>query len=693
MTVAADPAGHAGRERKRRPVLRRGDVVADAYRVVRPLGDGDAGAFWEAQYLGAPDERVALRVLPHLAKNAEAVTRFHRDVEAVGRLESPNIVKILGAGVLPEHGSLTGIPYLVLELLHGESLAAFMGRRRLPLAEVLSIVRQVGAALAVAHAAGIVHRGLTPNCLFLCGPGAGGFGERVVKVLDLVKVQDLGIPQIVGSGCAFMNVRRLLSALRYRAPEQVSGGHASAGPATDVYALGVVAFEMLTGCRPFAGDDPSSLIRAIVGAPLPPLLQSANIPPAVAAAVTRALARNPAGRFGDVAGFVEAIGAPGGAPIQTAMQEALDQKTVLHVSLAESTAPSEACGEIIDLGDTTIEQSFWASAPPESPAEDLEDPPQASAPDDRNRVFARRALALLCMAALVATAVAGSWAFSRDHRAAIVEDARRAADMAGKHAGEALAAQIADLKVEAADAISSPELVAAFTAHVDAHIIRSVLKADSWRAWHHSALSSYGLALDGAELHFVEGIGIVDAALGPLVRRASHEAGPVTDVVVIGSRPHIAAAVATVNPGHGSPRPVLLVVRRLEQSMLRTLLANPQGAVAFCAGRNVLVEAGPAPQRSRLRRAIGSDWRGVAFDRDGGWAASANLIAPGLWLWSLGEGRATVQEIGGGAAMVDVALWLLAAIGTSLALRLGLHGGVLRQNEIDQYGRRTDRLT
>src|SRR5271165_2228825 len=144
--------------------LSAGGVVGDTYRITRLLGRGGMGAVWAAEHLRLPGRQVAVKVLlaPGVA-SGEAFARFRREAEIASRLGHPHIVQVLDFHSLP-----TGEPYIVLELLQGETLAQRLQRGPLALEEALAIARQVGSALQAAHRAGVVHRDLKPDNVFLC---------------------------------------------------------------------------------------------------------------------------------------------------------------------------------------------------------------------------------------------------------------------------------------------------------------------------------------------------------------------------------------------------------------------------------------------------------------------------------------------------------------------------------------------
>jgi serine/threonine-protein kinase len=279
------------------PGLHPGVVIAETYEITRLLGQGGMGAVWEAKHLRLPGKRVVIKVLLFGAQDERALARFRREAEIGSRLGHPNIVQVLDFNTLPD-----GAPYIVLELLQGESLAHRLLRGPLPLEQVKTIVTQVGSALAAAHREGIVHRDLKPDNVFLCPTDLGG------EVRDVVKVLDFGISKIRGANTVLTQDAALLGTPQYMAPEQATGRNDEIDARTDVFAFGAMTFEMLAGKPPFTGDTLTAVIHAIVYAPSPSLATITKDTPApIVAAVERAMEKNRDARFPDVNSFVKAV--------------------------------------------------------------------------------------------------------------------------------------------------------------------------------------------------------------------------------------------------------------------------------------------------------------------------------------------------------------------------------------------------
>jgi eukaryotic-like serine/threonine-protein kinase len=268
-----------------------GMVVAETFEVERLLGRGGMGEVWLARHLRLAGKQVALKVL-HTEGTlpAEALARFQREGEIAARLEHPNIVQVIDFNRLP-----SGQPFIVMEYLKGESLAARLKRGPMSPDEVSLVMRQVGSALHTAHGASVIHRDLKPENIFLVPTGLG----------DQVKVLDFGISKLSDGGTMQTTDSVLMGTPLYMSPEQALGHNRDVTPASDVFSLGSITYECLTGQAPFAADNIAKVVFRIAYEPHPPLLSVApHVPAAMAQAVEHALQKDRAQRTGDVASFV-----------------------------------------------------------------------------------------------------------------------------------------------------------------------------------------------------------------------------------------------------------------------------------------------------------------------------------------------------------------------------------------------------
>lgn len=267
-----------------------GTVVGGRYTVERVIGQGGMGSVWLGRHvsLGHP---VAIKfVHPKLAKSSEARRRFEVEAKAAARINSRHAVKVHDHGVTED-----GHPYIVMEYLEGEPLErAIKTRGPLLLPEVTTIVTQVARALEAAHEAGVVHRDLKPDNIFLArDPEAGRLGYTV-------KVVDFGIAKLahdehkVEGGT---QAGALLGTPHYMSPEALTSSH-PVGPPSDVWSLGACAFAALCGSPPFGGDVIGEVVLKVCSAPLPvPSKVNSNVPREFDTWFSRACARVPAQRF------------------------------------------------------------------------------------------------------------------------------------------------------------------------------------------------------------------------------------------------------------------------------------------------------------------------------------------------------------------------------------------------------------
>jgi eukaryotic-like serine/threonine-protein kinase len=270
-------------------------LLAGRYRLAEVIGRGGMGEVWRAT-----DEllhrEVAVKTLPGPAARAPgAAERFRREALAVARLNQRRVASVF------DFLEVDGVSYIVMELLDGQSLAARLERQPvLPAGEAAEIVAQAAEGLQAAHDAGITHRDVKPANIMLTTHG--------VKLLDFGLAATTWDAGLTSTGM-------MVGTLGYISPERAAGGPGT--EAGDIYALGVVLFQALTGHLPFPADNPLALVQAQASATAPAL--PAGTPPQLAAACLRALAHNPADRFPTAAAFAAAVRgqAPPGEPPTT----------------------------------------------------------------------------------------------------------------------------------------------------------------------------------------------------------------------------------------------------------------------------------------------------------------------------------------------------------------------------------------
>jgi serine/threonine-protein kinase len=257
------------------------DLVGD-YRIVRKIGHGGMGSVYEGIH-PVIEKRVAIKVLrPELSKNEEAVARFTQEARAVNRIRHPSIVDVFGYGTTAD-----GRCYLVMELLDGESLGRRIECDPPSVAEACDILIAITYALDAAHATGIVHRDLKPDNVFLVD-------GKHVKLLDfgIAKLTANEQPQMTAE---YTQPGQAMGTPRYIAPEQARGDAIDAR--TDIYSLGVMAFELLCGRLPFVGDNAMELVAKHITLPPPtPSDISQTLPPIADTLLLQMLDKNPINR-------------------------------------------------------------------------------------------------------------------------------------------------------------------------------------------------------------------------------------------------------------------------------------------------------------------------------------------------------------------------------------------------------------
>ncbi|MBL8938409.1 MAG: serine/threonine protein kinase [Archangium sp.] len=312
-----------------------GVVVAGTFEVERLLGRGGMGEVWLGRHQRLAGKQVAIKVLhTQGALPPEALARFRREAEIAVRLEHPNIVQVLDFNSLE-----SGQPFIVMELLKGESLAARLKRGPMSPDETSMVMRQVGSALHAAHSAGVVHRDLKPENIFLVPTGLG----------DQVKVLDFGISKLSDGGTMQTTDSVLMGTPLYMSPEQALGHNRDVTPQSDVFSLGSIAYECLTGKAPFEADNIAKVVFRIAYEPHRPLLELApHVPDVMAQAVEHALQKDRANRTLSVAAFV------------LELTGQVLSSTGQHQAFQPSTAPSGPAG-VLKPGES-VDENMMADA-------------------------------------------------------------------------------------------------------------------------------------------------------------------------------------------------------------------------------------------------------------------------------------------------------------------------------------------
>jgi len=273
-----------------------GRLLGRRYQIGRRIGLGGFGAVFEAEDVRLR-KRVAVKVLSHkVGRSPEALLRFEREAIAASQIGHAGIVDVTDF----DHDE-DGTHYIVMEILEGTDLRTVIAQGPLPVARALFVAAQIADALGAAHDKGIIHRDLKPANVYLTAPAGRS---------DFVKVLDFGISKVqrgTHDPSTLTLTGQVLGTPSYMAPEQFTANR-SADERADVYALGCILYEMLTGRQPFVGDDHLAVLaRHLTEDPTPPSLIEAGVAPEVDALVLRALARQPESRFQSMAVFSEGI--------------------------------------------------------------------------------------------------------------------------------------------------------------------------------------------------------------------------------------------------------------------------------------------------------------------------------------------------------------------------------------------------
>ncbi len=326
------------------------------YRIVEQLGHGGMSTVYKA-YHAALDRYVALKVLhPVFKGDQDFMARFQREARIVARLEHPHIVPVY------DYSEHEGTPFLVMRYVEGRTLKAVLTEQgALPLERVGEILSPVCEALQYAHAHGVLHRDIKPSNILLSREGK-------------VYVTDFGLAKMVQSGDSTISQDRMIGTPQYISPEQAKGEKLD--HRTDLYSLGVILFEMVTGRVPYTADTPFAVVHDHIFSPLPlPSTLNPEVPAAVEQVVLKALAKVPDDRFADAEEFLNAVlhtvpraGRPGTAlPLEGAVQP-VAAAAVPDVPAPESAAVSPAPPDALSTPEGTAAEVFPVPIPAESTA-------------------------------------------------------------------------------------------------------------------------------------------------------------------------------------------------------------------------------------------------------------------------------------------------------------------------------------
>ena len=281
------------------PLAFPGAILVGRYRLEEIVGYGGMGSVWRAVHMGLGEHVAVKLVSANFVQSQEALRRFDTEAKAAARIRSRHVPQVFDNGVLED-----GTPFLVMELLQGESLAARVHRLGpIPIHEAAGILDQCCRALARAHSLGIVHRDIKPENIFLA--------QSVDDDGYVVKVLDFGIAKVTtgltDDGRSSTRTGTLLGTPLYMSPEQARGLR-GIDARTDLYSLGLVTYTMLTGRLPFSGVTLGDLLLQICAEPLPSLRAAApSLPSAVDEWFQKACGRLPEERFPTAAALAEGL--------------------------------------------------------------------------------------------------------------------------------------------------------------------------------------------------------------------------------------------------------------------------------------------------------------------------------------------------------------------------------------------------
>src|SRR3954471_14228095 len=304
------------------------------YRSLSLLGEGGMGSVYLAEHPGI-GRRVAVKVLhKNYTRDEHLLARFLNEARAANAIRHPNIIEILDSGMMAD-----GTPFLVMELLEGESLGTrIRGTGALPIATAIDFAYQTASALGAAHAKGIVHRDLKPDNLFIV-PDSHDTNRERIKVLDfgIAKLQQGSVADSVKT-----RTGTLMGTPIYMSPEQCRGTRAI-DHRSDIYSLGVIFYEMLVGQPPFVSEGFGDLVNMHLNvAPAPARSKRPEIPPAVDALVLKMLAKNPEERY------------PAMTEVQAALKTSGTHQIVSSPDLVRTHGKSMPVTQTSPMHDTTF---------------------------------------------------------------------------------------------------------------------------------------------------------------------------------------------------------------------------------------------------------------------------------------------------------------------------------------------------
>ena len=290
------------------------------YQIVAPLGEGGMAAVYKA-YQPAMERYVAIKVLPrHMSKSDEFVTRFRREARMLAQLQHPHILPVF------DYGEADGYPYIVMPFIISGTLAELLHKQRLPLAEVRRIMTQIGDALGYAHARGMIHRDIKPSNVLV--------DERGNCLLT-----DFGLARMAEASTKLTSSGDIMGTPAYMSPEQGAGS--AIDRRSDIYSLGIILYEMVTGRVPYTAETPVAVVFKHIQDPLPSIHKfNPDLPESVELILLKALAKSPEDRYQTAEDFVQAV-QTGVPDTLQAPQESIRESVASRETISPEQLPAQ----------------------------------------------------------------------------------------------------------------------------------------------------------------------------------------------------------------------------------------------------------------------------------------------------------------------------------------------------------------
>ena len=338
-----------------RSVVEVGTVIDETYIIEALIGRGGMGAVYLASHRRLQGKKVAIKTLHADLGGEEILARFKREADIASQLDHPNIVKVENYNVLPD-----GTPYIVYEYLQGESLAQRIADGgAMSIESTFSILRQIGSALGAAHRLGVVHRDLKPQNIFLQPSESDG------RAVEIAKVLDFGISKILGGTQSVKTQEAtLLGTPQYMAPEQATGQHSNVDERTDIFALGAILYEMVSGKPAFSGANiPEVVFKVVYEEPKPLSEVAPNVADVIAMVIKKAMAKAQADRYPNVGELVEALT---GSPLSMVRKPKVSASPVGATTPSQNSNKStnDAFAQTMGSGDHGVSPVVTVDVPP-----------------------------------------------------------------------------------------------------------------------------------------------------------------------------------------------------------------------------------------------------------------------------------------------------------------------------------------